>query len=505
MKKTVHRIFALFLVFSLLLPLCTAALAAPDEPFTDVPRAFWAYDVIQRCYDSKIVNGMGNNLFAPDSTLTAAQFYVIIGRAFFSDRVAAIHRADDNWYSDSVRYLNEHGLLALPGEKVPVRSFTPETLESGISRYEMALVMYHIAQLISRESVAGAAGIPDKSSLPANYADAVVWCYATGLLKGYDDGDFHGDNTVTRAQACTVVCRLLDYAGSERIPDPTPDLTMCSIGILDKATAEKAISDELFRLINAWRVENGLPVLDYDSVLYAGASVRAEELKISFTHSRPNGTTDYTSLYQKISGLPRQPGENIATADCEKTTTVKEIADEFLKGYKESPLHNANMLYDGVEVMGIGVYFDGLTVYSAMHIDFAYPLPYFGMEAADAEAAVAAELFRQINAYRAENGLSAFRSDTLLDKGAAARTKEQTDNKTLYSAIAGAPWNPLEASCEGSGIFWTPVDLATYLINAWKEDPQGNPLLLTKGDARLGVGIYLNSAYFYAVLHILAS
>ena len=48
----------------------------------------------------------------------------------------------------------------------------------------------------------------DWAAVPVRYQDAVVTCYALGLLNGQADGTFGGNNYMTRAQACVVINRL---------------------------------------------------------------------------------------------------------------------------------------------------------------------------------------------------------------------------------------------------------------------------------------------------------
>ena len=44
----------------------------------------------------------------------------------------------------------------------------------------------------------------------ANYAEAVSVLSDLGLVKGYEDGTFGADNTLTRAEAATLVVRLMN-------------------------------------------------------------------------------------------------------------------------------------------------------------------------------------------------------------------------------------------------------------------------------------------------------
>lgn len=90
-------------------------------------------------------------------------------------------------------------------------------LNTAITRYDMAQMMYNIlwdygATLpeVAEKNVARRS-IKDWDSIPSAYQEAVVTCYGLGLLSGYPDGTFGGQNRMNRAQGCVVILKLLDF------------------------------------------------------------------------------------------------------------------------------------------------------------------------------------------------------------------------------------------------------------------------------------------------------
>ncbi len=71
----------------------------------------------------------------------------------------------------------------------------------------LALVVA-VAMIASMGLVASAANYSDVAS-NASYADAVNLLSNLGIIKGYEDGTFKPDNTVTRAEAATMIVRML--------------------------------------------------------------------------------------------------------------------------------------------------------------------------------------------------------------------------------------------------------------------------------------------------------
>ncbi len=191
----------------------TTAFAAKAE-FTDVPANHWASQSITAMADKGIMSGVGNNLFAPSSTLTGAEFVTMIVRHFYEDKLGA---GGEKWYSAFIDVAEQEGILA----------GTSISAEGVINRYDMAQLMYNVlkAEGISTTSLPDTSKVADWSSIPAAYADAVSVCYNMGMLSGTDGkGTFSGTTMMTRAQAAVVMDRLLEVCSGGTPSTPvTPE------------------------------------------------------------------------------------------------------------------------------------------------------------------------------------------------------------------------------------------------------------------------------------------
>ena len=120
----------------------------------------------------------------------------------------------------------------------------------------------------------------------------------------------------------------------------------------DEAIALAASSDsdsglrnmalEAFDLVNAERAANGLSSLSWDGNLESAASVRASEISVSFSHTRPNGRPWHT-VNSRIQG-----GENLAFGFSN--------ADSALTAWMNSPSHRENILWPSFTRIAISVY-----------------------------------------------------------------------------------------------------------------------------------------------------
>lgn len=182
--------------------------------FRDVPAAHWAYGDIQAAAGLGIVNGYADGSFQPSGQVSNAQFCAMLARALYSGELESAG-SGEAWWAPSVLACQGHGLL--DGTALGEASSYAWAANHPISRYDMALMAYHV--LLDRGSeLPSQAGlrqaqlhIRDWDGIPTGYRSAVSACYALGLLTGID-GRFSGGSAMTRAQACAVLCRLMDAA-----------------------------------------------------------------------------------------------------------------------------------------------------------------------------------------------------------------------------------------------------------------------------------------------------
>jgi len=90
MKKTLVILLALVFVLSI----GATALAAPANPFVDVPAKHWAYDAVSKLAKAGIVDGYGDGTFRGDKTMTRYEMAQIVAKAMArSDKASAENKA----------------------------------------------------------------------------------------------------------------------------------------------------------------------------------------------------------------------------------------------------------------------------------------------------------------------------------------------------------------------------------------------------------------------------
>lgn len=104
-------------------------------------------------------------------------------------------------------------------------------------------------------------------------------------------------------------------------------------------------AEEVLALVNEERRQRGRSPLKLSWTLMDAAAVRAEELTVSFSHTRPNGE----SCTSMIEDGAYTVGENIAAGYATPEETVAQ--------WMESPGHRANILNEDYTELGVGYFY----------------------------------------------------------------------------------------------------------------------------------------------------
>ncbi|MDP3305354.1 MAG: Ig-like domain-containing protein [Erysipelotrichaceae bacterium] len=103
---------------------------------------------------------------------------------------------------------------------------------------------------------------------------------------------------------------------------------------------------EVARLTNIEREKAGKSILKYNNYIAAGAQIRSEELVVSFSHTRPDGSRFFT-VFDDPDFTYRYIGENLALG-------YKSPA-EVVAAWMKSEGHRKNLLSDNYSDIGVGI------------------------------------------------------------------------------------------------------------------------------------------------------
>lgn len=204
-----------------------SALALPASAkakFSDVSSGEWYAEYIDKItsYNPDIIGGYADGTFRPGELVTRGEFLKMASMAsdFFTvaDESCKIH-----WAAKYYKMARENGALTVdPSFGSLLFDCTAEELNAEITRGEMAVIVSNICEKTFREDEVTLASpedhLSDYYSINDDYMPAVLQAYGKGILVGYEDGSYRDTGCLTRAEAATVIYRML-WSGDRKIPD----------------------------------------------------------------------------------------------------------------------------------------------------------------------------------------------------------------------------------------------------------------------------------------------
>ena len=193
----------------------TGRIVDPAETEVWGDKTFTAYDAISlKTWDhSKYMDGMDDGMFHPDQNMTRAEAAQVLygllaevpdARASYTDV------SDDMWYAEAIETLGAMGVLDRPAGT----AFQPN---ATITRGDFAVILNHF--LPTAGTLSTFRDVPASSSA----YEAIGNAAAHGLFSGYEDGSFHPNDPLTRAQATVVFNSLLDRQPDTYTIDTSPN------------------------------------------------------------------------------------------------------------------------------------------------------------------------------------------------------------------------------------------------------------------------------------------
>ena len=210
MKK---RILATFLSAVTLIS-CSSALAAD---YSDVNQSAWYASYVNKISELNAFSGYEDGTFRPDNQITQEEFIktvvcLICGELNESNAPTVKNTWNSKWSSWAVPYLDKAFELGLITEQDTMFKLVGIPCNRG----EMAKVITRAVEYLKEDSVADTSTyitkLKDYNRMKEEYKPYVLQAYAKGILSGYDDGTFRDDGLLTRAEASSVLVRLIDKA-----------------------------------------------------------------------------------------------------------------------------------------------------------------------------------------------------------------------------------------------------------------------------------------------------
>ena len=187
----------------------------PPAAFGDIEN-HWARKEIQELYEQGIVNGISNAQFAPDSSITRAEFIAMVVRALglsakdYQGAFVDVRQSD--WFASVIQTAADSGLINGSGDGMA----SPNAL---ISRQEMTKIImaaYHLKNGAYEDSTETLEQFTDKADIAAWAIQPVAAAKALGIVSGMTEDTFAPLANSTRAQGAVMIRRMLSLFGETK-------------------------------------------------------------------------------------------------------------------------------------------------------------------------------------------------------------------------------------------------------------------------------------------------
>ncbi len=170
-----------------------------DDLFTDVPSNAWYASEVKSTYELGLMNGKGDDIFAPTGNVTVAEAITMASRAAAIYYGEEIPSADGEWYKMYVDYGMSKGF---------VKEGQFDSLTRPAKRYEVATLFENAmpdGYYVAKNNVDS---IPDVSESKP-YLQDLLTLYKAGIVMGSDAyGNFKPEDNITRAEAAAIINRV---------------------------------------------------------------------------------------------------------------------------------------------------------------------------------------------------------------------------------------------------------------------------------------------------------
>jgi hypothetical protein len=170
--------------------------------FPDVPAGYWAYAAIQPLVKAGVVNGFPDGMFRPDQAVSRAQFVkmldLVLGLQPAGGQTPFADVPPSAWYAPYVAAAVQAGIV----EGLTPTSFGPD---DPVTREQLAVLLARALKLTQAATL----HFTDNALIDAWATGGVEEAVAAGYINGFPDGSFRPLATATRAQAATVLARVL--------------------------------------------------------------------------------------------------------------------------------------------------------------------------------------------------------------------------------------------------------------------------------------------------------
>ncbi|MBQ4517142.1 MAG: S-layer homology domain-containing protein [Clostridia bacterium] len=178
------------------------------NPFFDVKEKDWFYESVKYVYDNELMSGVGFNEFDPGSSLTRGMLVTILYRFEGSPSSMTYGFSDvprTEWYTKSVDWAASTGIVNGVGDN----RFAPD---EPVTREQITVIFYNYSKYKKMDLTAKSdlSSFADSEKISSWATTAFEWAVSSGLISGKDNSMLDPSGKATRAETSAIIKRYAE-------------------------------------------------------------------------------------------------------------------------------------------------------------------------------------------------------------------------------------------------------------------------------------------------------
>ena len=242
----------------------------------------------------------------------------------------------------------------------PTMQYIPERFKVIYNMYPSIFIKPNVTIVFTPDTTA----VPAADTVTVTTQPAVVTTEQTTKVKVHTTSAPAATTAAPAATTAAPAATTAAPAATAAAPAATtaapaataaaPAVTTAAPAVIEASGSYDAgMARAILDLVNEQRAAAGLPALAWNDTLAESANIRATEIVVKWSHTRPDGSAWYTA------GSQMEMGENLAYGQ----SSTSQVMNEWMA----SPGHAENILRDSFTEMGVSCYYCNGTYYWAQH------------------------------------------------------------------------------------------------------------------------------------------
>ena len=221
MKKFISFILSIIMVLSVNTAFASSSLEVSGksypQKFWDVPKDHWAFNYIAELVNKGVLAGYEDGSFKPDATVTRAEWAKIMVLA------AGLPTSDNNVYFTDMK--NHWANIYVNTAKNYLAAYTDGTFkpDQAAVREDVTVSLVKLKGYdINNVDYSYLSQFKDTNSVSNSLKAYVAVAIQNNLISGFEDNTFRGQDTLTRAEAATLLWKAFQSGSNNKVVD-TPN------------------------------------------------------------------------------------------------------------------------------------------------------------------------------------------------------------------------------------------------------------------------------------------